>query len=139
MNYVRPGDEIHVESFSRLSRSTHELLSTVNSLTERNVHLISHKEKFDTTTASGRLMLTVFAAIAQFEREITLERQKEGIAAAKERGVYKGRAKSPDTPELLIAMKGWASGELKAADAIRISRLGKTAFYQRCKEYGYHR
>lgn len=136
MNYVRDGDEIHVESFSRLSRSTNELLSTVNSLTERGVHLVSHKENFDTTTASGRLMLTVFAAIAQFEREITLERQKEGINAAKKKGKYKGRSKRPDTPELLLAMKGWAAGDLKATDAVRISGLGKTAFYQRCKEKG---
>lgn len=139
LEYVRPGDEIHVESFSRLSRSTNELLTTVNQLTDQGVHLISHKEKFDTTTASGRLMLTVFAAIAQFEREITLERQKEGIAAAKERGVYKGRSRTPDSPELILAMKGWAAGELKATDAIRISGLGKTSFYQRCKEYGYSR
>jgi len=70
-------DEIHVESFSRLSRSTAELLQTVNDLMDRGIHLISHKENLDTTTASGRLMLTVFGAIAQFELEITLERQKE--------------------------------------------------------------
>ncbi len=136
MSYVRAGDEIHIESFSRLSRSTSELLNTVNQLTEKGIHLISHKESFDTTTASGKLMLTMFAAIAQFEREITLERQKEGIAAAKEKGLYKGRVRQPDTPELQLAMKGWACGELKAADAIRISGLGKTSFYQRCKEYG---
>lgn len=86
-----------------------------------------------------RLQVTMFAAIAQFEREITLERQKEGIIAAKEKGLYKGRPRHPDTAELQIAMKGWASGELKAADAIRISGLGKTAFYQRCKEKGIKR
>lgn len=139
MKYVRPGDEIHVESFSRLSRSTNELLTTVTRLTDQGVFVVSHKENFDTTTASGRLMLTVFAAISQFEREITLERQKEGIAAAKARGVYKGRSRTPDSPELILAMKGWAAGELKAVDAIRISGLGKTSFYQRCKEYGYSR
>ena len=133
--YIRPGDEIHVESFSRLSRSTAELLQTVNDLMDRGIHLISHKENLDTTTASGRLMLTVFAAIAQFEREITLERQKEGIAAAKARGDYKGRARKPDTPELKMAIKGWESGEISAADAIRISGLSKSAFYERTKGY----
>lgn len=137
LEFVRPGDEIHVESFSRLSRSTKELLNTVEDLTSKGVYLVSHKEQFDTGTPSGKLMLTVFAAISQFEREIILERQKEGIAIAKTKGVYRGKPRKPETPELLLAMKGWASGELKAEDAIRISGLKKTAFYQRCKEYGY--
>lgn len=95
MEYVRPGDEIHVESFSRLSRSTNELLNTVNQLTDQGVHLISHKEKFDTTTASGRLMLTVFAAIAQFEREITLERQKRRNCCCKRAGSLQRTHKVP--------------------------------------------
>lgn len=137
LKFIGPGDEIHVESFSQLSRSTKELLNIVEDLTNKGIFLVSHKEKFDTLTPSGKLMLTVFAAISQFEREIILERKKERIAVEKKKGVYKGKSRTPDTPELIIAMKGWVAGELKAADAIRISGLKKRQFYQRYKEYGY--
>lgn len=95
LEFVRPGDEIHVESFSRLSRSTKELLNTVENLTNKGVYLVSHKEQFDTSSPSGKLMLTVFAAISQFEREIILERQKEGIAIAKAKGVYRRKPRKP--------------------------------------------
>lgn len=139
LEYARSGDEIYVESFSRLSRSTHELIQTVENLTNNGIHLISQKENLDTTTPSGKLMLTMFAGISQFEREITLERQREGIEAAKKRGVYKGRPKTPESPKLMAAIKCWASGELKPAEAIELSGLKKAAFYKRCKEYGYKR
>lgn len=139
LKYARSGDEIYIESFSRLSRSTHELLKTVEDLTNRGIHLISQKENLDTTTPTGRLMLTLMAAIAQFEREITLERQREGIAMAKKKGVYKGRPETPDSPRLRAAMKGWASGALTPSEAIEMSGLKKAAFYKRCKREGFKR
>ena len=88
---VQAGDTIYVSEFSRLARSTKDLLDIVQQMKDRHVRVISLKEQFDTTTPAGELALTVFAAIATFERKIMLERQREGIAIAKAKGIYKGR------------------------------------------------
>ena len=91
LDFCREGDTIHVHDFSRLARSTKDLLDIVEKLNAKGVTLISTKENVDTSTPTGRLMITMIGAIAQFERENLLERQREGIAIAKEKGVYKGR------------------------------------------------
>ena len=74
LNFVREGDTVHIHDFSRLARYTKDLLDIVEQLNQKNVRLVSNKEALDTNTATGRLMLTVVAAIAQFERECMLER-----------------------------------------------------------------
>ena len=91
LEYAREGDTIYIHDFSRLARSTKDLLSIVERLQERRVHLVSNKEHLDTGTPTGRLMLTMIAAINEFERENLLERQREGIALAVKAGKYKGR------------------------------------------------
>ena len=91
MNFVREGDEVYVEDFSRLARSTMDLLNIMKTLDEAQVKVISKKENLDTSTPQGKLMLTMMAAINEFERAIILERQSEGIALAKAAGKYKGR------------------------------------------------
>ena len=83
---LRPGDIVVVESFSRLGRSTKDLIDLVNYFEENNVKLISVKESFDTTTPQGRLMMTVFQAFSQFERDLIVERTKEGLKSARARG-----------------------------------------------------
>ena len=83
---LRPGDIVVVESFSRLGRSTKDLIDLVNYFEENNVKLISVKENFDTTTPQGRLMMTVFQAFSQFERDLIVERTKEGLKSARARG-----------------------------------------------------
>ena len=90
LEFVREGDTVYIHDFSRLARSTEDLLSIVNILNNKGVHLVSNKESLDTSTPTGKLLLTMIAAIAQFERENLLERQKEGIAIAKKEGRYKG-------------------------------------------------
>lgn len=90
LDFVREGDVVYIHDFSRLARSTEDLLNIVNTLNEKGVHLISNKENLDTSTPTGKLMLTMIAAINQFERENMLERQREGIALAKREGRYKG-------------------------------------------------
>jgi len=91
LDYVREGDTVYIHDFSRLARSTKDLLDIVEQLQAKGVELHSNKENIDTSTASGKLMLTMIGAIAEFERANLLERQREGIAIAKEEGKYKGR------------------------------------------------
>jgi DNA invertase Pin-like site-specific DNA recombinase len=91
LEYVREGDIIFIHDFSRLARSTKDLLFIVEQLQAKNIHLVSNKENLDTNTPTGKLMLTMIAAINEFERENLLERQREGIALAVSAGKYKGR------------------------------------------------
>lgn len=86
---VKEGDTIYVHDFSRLARSTKDLLDMIDSFNERNVSIVSNKENIDTGTPGGRLMLTIIAAIYEFERTNMLERQAEGIEIAKREGKYK--------------------------------------------------
>lgn len=91
LDFVREGDTIVIHDFSRLARSTKDLLDIVETLEGKGVILVSAKESIDTSTATGKLMLTMIGAINEFERTNLLERQREGIALAKEQGKYKGR------------------------------------------------
>ena len=91
INFVREGDTIVIHDFSRLARSTKDLLELVELFNSKGVKLISNKENIDSSTPTGRLMLTMVGAINEFERANLLERQREGIALAKQQGKYKGR------------------------------------------------
>lgn len=91
LDFVREGDMVIIHDFSRLARSTKDLLEIVEYLNNKKVALISAKENLDTSTATGKLMLTMIGAINEFERTNLLERQREGIAVAKKKGKYKGR------------------------------------------------
>ena len=90
LDFVREGDTVHIHDFSRLARSTRDLLDIVERLNSKGVHLVSNKENIDTSTPTGKLMLTMIGAINEFERVNLLERQREGIAIAKREGKYKG-------------------------------------------------
>lgn len=91
IDFCREGDTIYVHDFSRLARSVKDLIDLVEKLNNKGVHLVSNKENIDTSTPQGKLMLTMIGAIYEFERTNLLERQREGIAIAKKKGVYKGR------------------------------------------------
>lgn len=91
LDYVRENDTIYIMDFSRLARNTKDLLEIVELLEKKNVRLVSLKENIDSSTPTGKLLLTMIGAIAEFERQNLLERQREGIAIAKEQGKYKGR------------------------------------------------
>lgn len=91
IEYARQGDTVYIHDLSRLARSTQDLLNIVQQLQDKGVHLVSDKENIDTSTSTGKLMLTMIGAINTFERENMLERQREGIAIAKSKGKYKGR------------------------------------------------
>ncbi len=91
LDFIREGDTVVIHDFSRLARSTKDLLEIVELLESKKVNLISAKENIDSSTPTGKLMLTMIGAINEFERANLLERQREGIAIAKKQGKYKGR------------------------------------------------
>lgn len=133
--YVRDGDAVITESISRIARSTRDLLSIIDTLTSKNVEFISLKESIDTRTPQGRFMLTVFAALAELERENILQRQKEGIAIAKANGKYKGRAKIKTDDKLLrVVCMDWRNGKITARQAMDKVNLKPNTFYRRIKE-----
>lgn len=90
---ARAGDVIIIESFSRLGRSTKDLIDLINYFQENEISVVSLKENFDTTTPQGTLMMTVFQAFSQFERDIIVQRTNEGLASARARGRKGGRPK----------------------------------------------
>lgn len=133
LDYVREGDVVVVESYSRIARNTQDLLTIVSALEAKGVDFISQKEQIDTATPSGRLMLTIFAGLAQFERECLLERQAEGIAIAKAEGRM-GRPSIEPVQEFAAIVKRWKSGEMTAVEAMKAAGMTKTTFYKKVKE-----
>lgn len=133
MDFVRQGDTVVVESISRFARNTRDLLELVEQLTAKGVEFVSKKEAIDTTTPTGKFMLTIFGAVAELEREYILQRQAEGIAIAKEQGVYKGRQPivRPDF-ERVVAL--WRSGKITAVEAQRRLDMKPSTFYRKVKE-----
>ena len=93
MEYVREGDQVVITDFSRLARSTISLLELIDFFDKKKVTLISLKENLDSSSPVGRLLITMIAAVNEFERRNLLERQAEGIAIAKREGKYKGHKK----------------------------------------------
>ena len=132
INFVREGDTVIVESISRFARNTRDLLDLVEKLTEKNVEFVSKKEAIDTTTPTGKFMLTVFGAVAELEREYILQRQREGIAVAKENGVYKGR-KPIERPEFDTVVSLWRNGNITAVEAMKRLDMKPSTFYRKVR------
>jgi len=132
LDYVREGDVVEVESYSRIARNTQDLLSIVSQLTEKGVDFVSQKEKIDTSSPSGRLMLTIFAGLAQFERECLLERQAEGIAIAKQEGRM-GRPEIQPCADFASIVKDWQDGKTTAVEAMKRAGMTKATFYRKVK------
>lgn len=134
--YVRDGDTVVTESYSRIARNTSDLLSIIDSLNKKGVNFKSLKENIDTSTPQGKLMLTVFGALYEFERECLLERTREGIAIAKEQNKYKGKPKMAiDEQAFKKECKKWKDGKQTATQAMKNLGLKPNTFYRRVKEY----
>ncbi|MBP3796713.1 MAG: recombinase family protein [Ruminococcus sp.] len=136
-DYVREGDTVIVTEYARLARSVRDLLTIVDELTAKGVQLRSVKEQFDTTTPQGKLMLTIFAGLAEFEREMILQRQREGIEIAKKDGKYKGRQPLPfDEKQFRREVKIWRAGAQTARLAMQHLNMKPNRFYRKVKELG---
>ena len=134
MNFVRQGDTVIVESISRFARNTRDLLELVEQLSAKDVEFVSKKEAIDTTTPTGKFMLTVFGAVAELEREYILQRQREGIAIAKSNGIYQGRKPVPLPADFSVVVAQWRRGERSAVSAIHKLHMSPSTFYRKVKE-----
>jgi len=135
MQFVRDGDIVIVESISRFARNTRDFLSLIEELDQKNVIFISRKENIDTNTPTGRFMMTVFAAMAQLERDTILLRQAEGIQIAKAEGKYKGRKKIEIDDRILMEQYLlWKDKKTQPKYICRKLGISHSTFKRRVKE-----
>ncbi|WP_026585293.1 recombinase family protein [Bacillus sp. J33] len=126
---LRPGDTVVVESFSRLGRSTKDLIDLVNYFEEHDIKLISLKENFDTSTPQGRLMMTVFQAFSQFERDLIVERTKEGLKSARARGRQGGRPKV-NSKEITKAINLYHTEQYSVKEIVEMTGISRATLYR---------
>lgn len=129
---IRQGDTVVVESFSRLGRSTKDLIDLVTYFEEQDVKLVSLKENFDTTTPQGRLMMTVFQAFSQFERDLIVERTKEGLKSARARGRKGGRPRV-NQRDIERAVKLYKSQTYSVKEITEMTGISKATLYRYVK------
>lgn len=128
VDYAREGDAFVVTKPDRLARSTADLIAIARTLQAKGVELRILSMGLDTTTPNGKLMLTVLGAVAEFEREIMLERQREGIAKAKAAGKFKGRQPTARA-KTAIVLQHHEQG-MSPADIARTVQIGKASVYR---------
>jgi DNA invertase Pin-like site-specific DNA recombinase len=128
MAYLRPGDVLVIWKFDRLGRSIRHLIETVALLDAKGAGLMSITEAVDTTTPSGRLVFHIFGALAQFERDLIVERTTAGLVAAAARG-RKGGRKPVMTAEKLARAQAMIATGLTVREAAARLKIGKTSLY----------
>ena len=130
---ARAGDQVVIESLSRLGRSAKDLLELLGQFEKSGVTVVSLKESIDTSTSVGRLLVTVLAALAQFERDLTVERTKEGLKAARVRG-RKGGRPPVDARKIQKAIRLYQSKQLSMADICDQCGISAATLYRYAKE-----
>ena len=130
---LAPGDTLVIWKLGRLGRSLRHLVNTVGELTARGIGLkvlTGEGAMIDTTTASGRLMLGIFAALAEFERELIVERTKAGIAAAKARGKHCGRPYELTPKKIRLLQKAMGKRQKSVRDFVAEIGISKATAYR---------
>lgn len=134
MNFLREGDELIISEFSRLARSTVDLLNIIKTLTEKNIKVRSLKEQVDFSTPQGKFMLTIFGAIAEFERELILQRQREGIQIAKAAGKYKGRTEKKCPKDFDFYKQAYYERTMTATKIAKHYKVSRPTVYKWLKQ-----
>lgn len=135
LEFLREGDTLYISDFSRLARSVVDLLKICDELNRKNVKLVSMKEKINTNTNEGRLMLTVIGAIAEFERAIIRERQAEGIAIAKAKGRYAGRKPMKINQDFFNeCYRLWKNRKMTLVDLAKRLNVSRSTAYRLIKQ-----
>jgi DNA invertase Pin-like site-specific DNA recombinase len=133
---LRHGDTLVVWKLDRLGRSLAHLVSTVIDLQARGVGLRSLHENIDTTSGVGKLVFHVFAALAEFERDVIRERTMAGLASARARGRRGGRPPSLDARKVALARRLYEDGQTPVKEICATLSIGKTTFYRYLKAAG---
>ncbi len=136
LTFAREGDTVVVHSMDRLARNLDDLRRIVQGLTKRGVRIEFVKESLAFTgedSPMANLMLSVMGAFAEFERALIRERQREGIALARQRGAYRGRKKSLNDEQIVELKRRVAAGEQKALIA-RDFGISRETLYQYLRE-----
>jgi DNA invertase Pin-like site-specific DNA recombinase len=121
LEFLRPGDTLVVTRIDRLARSLRDLQNLVHELQERGVHLKATEQPVDTSTPAGKAFLGMLGVFAEFETNLRRERQMEGINAAKQRGVYKGRKPTIDA-DAVRRLRGEGVGATEIAKRLGVGR-----------------
>ena len=137
MEFVQPGDVVVVHELSRMARSVVDLYDIAKELNDKGVSLESLKEDIDLTSATGKLTFGIMAVMAQFERDLLLERQREGIEAAKARGKRWGRENVYGTDERQVhdVFTKYYAKKLTFAEASQQLGMKKGTFYYRYNKW----
>jgi DNA invertase Pin-like site-specific DNA recombinase len=130
LDQVRPGDTLVVWKLDRLGRSLRHLVDTVTTLAERGVGFRSLQEAIDTTTPGGKLVFHVFAALAEFERDLIRERTAAGLAAARARGRHSGRPSVMTAHKAQVAQEMYASGQYTVAAIANTLGVSRASIYR---------
>ena len=129
MLMVRSGDQVIVESISRLGRKTLDILQLIQTLEEKGASFVSIKEYMDTTTPTGKAMLQMMGVIAELERNLIAERIKEGLKASQKRGTHVGRPKKD--PEIIkTALKMYDSEEYSVKEITKATNIAQGTLYR---------
>jgi DNA invertase Pin-like site-specific DNA recombinase len=130
LDYLRPGDTLVVWRLDRLGRSLKHLIDTVGVLEERGVGFRSLHESVDTTTSTGKLVFHIFAALAEFERDLIVDRTKAGLAAARERGSKPGRKPALNLDQIAIVRRMHAEGQHTVAQIAGVVGVSRATVYR---------
>jgi DNA invertase Pin-like site-specific DNA recombinase len=130
LGYLRAGDVLVVWRLDRLGRSLRHLVETVNALAERGVAFASLHEGIDTTTSTGRLIFHIFAALAEFERELIAERAAVGRQAARARGRLGGRPAKLSRVQLELAWARYDAGDVTVVEIAKALGVGRGTIYR---------
>ena len=139
LGFIRDGDDLYVHSMDRLARNLKDLLTLVTTITDKGVtlHFVKENVTFEAkakATPFNKLLLGLLGSVAEFERELILERQREGIAQAKARGAYKGR--KPIAPEKIEKAKELLAQGMTRTEAAKTVGMGRTTLFLYLKNNG---
>ena len=129
MKEIEDGDTIVIESLSRLGRSVKNLAELMEVFNSRNIRLISLKETIDTTSPTGRLLFTILSSLAQFERDVLVERTREGLSAARARGRCGGHPSS-DAAAIKKALALYDTGQYSLSEIRELTGISKSVLYR---------
>jgi DNA invertase Pin-like site-specific DNA recombinase len=130
IDHLRDGDIVVISELTRLSRSTKDLFAIVELIQSKGADIRSLKETWlDTTTPHGKLMFTIFAGLSQFEADLTAQRTREGLAAARARGRLGGRPKT-DTNKIKQALKLYGSNDYTVKEIAELTGVKKSTLYR---------